>query len=131
MSAVTAKRSAAGSPDAPELLRAATRQLDKAASKGVIHANQAANRKSALAKQARSPSLQLVSVPSLRHLPVSLRLQREQLRVAPTARQQLLVAADLGRPAGLDVDDQIGHPHGRKSVRNQHRDRARRLPHSA
>ncbi len=45
---------AAGSPDAPELLRAATRQLDKAASKGVIHANQAANRKSALAKQAAS-----------------------------------------------------------------------------
>ena len=45
---------AAGSPDAPELLRAATRQLDKAASKGVIHANQAANRKSALAKQATS-----------------------------------------------------------------------------
>jgi small subunit ribosomal protein S20 len=35
-----------------ELLRAASRQLDKAASKGVIHANQAANRKSALAKRA-------------------------------------------------------------------------------
>ena len=47
-------RVAAGSPDAPELLRAAARQLDKAASKGVIHANQAANRKSALAKQAAS-----------------------------------------------------------------------------
>ncbi|HXO24099.1 MAG TPA: 30S ribosomal protein S20 [Streptosporangiaceae bacterium] len=31
-------------------LRAATRQLDKAASKGVIHKNQAANRKSAIAK---------------------------------------------------------------------------------
>ena len=44
----------AGSPDAPELLRAANRQLDKAASKGVIHANQAANRKSALAKRAAS-----------------------------------------------------------------------------
>ena len=29
---------------ASELLRSATRQLDKAASKGVIHANQAANR---------------------------------------------------------------------------------------
>jgi small subunit ribosomal protein S20 len=42
----------AGSPDAPELLRAVNRQLDKAASKGVIHANQAANRKSALAKRA-------------------------------------------------------------------------------
>ncbi|MER6944893.1 30S ribosomal protein S20 [Nonomuraea sp. NPDC000554] len=31
--------------------RAAARQLDKAASKGVIHKNQAANRKSAIAKQ--------------------------------------------------------------------------------
>jgi len=35
-------------------LRAASRQLDKAASKGVIHANQAANRKSAMAKKAES-----------------------------------------------------------------------------
>ncbi|MGI8335381.1 30S ribosomal protein S20 [Actinomadura scrupuli] len=33
-------------------LRNATRKLDKAASKGVIHKNQAANRKSAIAKQA-------------------------------------------------------------------------------
>ena len=32
-------------------LVAASRSLDKAASKGVIHANQAANRKSALAQQ--------------------------------------------------------------------------------
>lgn len=32
-------------------MRAASRQLDKAASKGVIHANQAANRKSAMAKR--------------------------------------------------------------------------------
>ena len=31
-------------------LRAASKQLDKAASKGVIHKNQAANRKSAIAK---------------------------------------------------------------------------------
>ena len=31
---------------------AASRELDKAASKGVIHANQAANRKSAMAKRA-------------------------------------------------------------------------------
>jgi len=35
-------------------LRAASRQLDKSASKGVIHANQAANRKSAMAKKAES-----------------------------------------------------------------------------
>ena len=32
-------------------MRAASRQLDKAASKGVIHKNQAANRKSAIAKR--------------------------------------------------------------------------------
>ena len=35
---------------AQELLRVATRKLDKAVSKGVIHKNQAANRKSAIAK---------------------------------------------------------------------------------
>ncbi|GAC1610397.1 MAG: hypothetical protein NVS3B26_16950 [Mycobacteriales bacterium] len=36
---------------ATELMKTASKQLDKAASKGVIHANQAANRKSALAKR--------------------------------------------------------------------------------
>ncbi|KAE8764513.1 30S ribosomal protein S20 [Georgenia thermotolerans] len=36
---------------ASEALKTAGRKLDKAASKGVIHANQAANRKSKLAKQ--------------------------------------------------------------------------------
>jgi len=35
-------------------MQTASRQLDKAASKGVIHANQAANRKSALAKRVAS-----------------------------------------------------------------------------
>jgi len=35
-------------------LRTAARQLDKAASKGVIHANQAANKKSAMAQRANS-----------------------------------------------------------------------------
>ena len=35
-----------------ELARVANRQLDKAASSGVIHKNQAANRKSAIAAQA-------------------------------------------------------------------------------
>jgi small subunit ribosomal protein S20 len=39
---------------ATELGRAANRQLDKAASKGVIHKNQAANRKSAISKTASS-----------------------------------------------------------------------------
>jgi small subunit ribosomal protein S20 len=39
---------------ATQLLQDASRQLDKAASKGVIHKNQAANRKSAMAKRAAS-----------------------------------------------------------------------------
>ena len=37
---------------AQELAKVATRQFDKAVSKGVIHKNQAANRKSAIAAQA-------------------------------------------------------------------------------
>ena len=37
-----------------ELLVVASKKLDKAASKGVIHKNQAANRKSAIAKRAAS-----------------------------------------------------------------------------
>lgn len=41
---------------AQEYARTASRQLDKAASKGVIHKNQAANRKSAIQKQAASLS---------------------------------------------------------------------------
>jgi small subunit ribosomal protein S20 len=36
------------------LLREATRRLDKAASKGIIHKNQAANRKSAITKRLSS-----------------------------------------------------------------------------
>ena len=35
-------------------LQTASRQLDKAASKGVIHANQAANKKSSMAQRANS-----------------------------------------------------------------------------
>ncbi|MEV4538179.1 30S ribosomal protein S20 [Asanoa sp. NPDC049518] len=45
--------SAAGETEkAAELMREASRKLDKAVSKGVIHKNQAANRKSAIAKKA-------------------------------------------------------------------------------
>ncbi|MGL4307175.1 MAG: 30S ribosomal protein S20 [Mycobacteriaceae bacterium] len=50
--AIRAFREAAAAGDkdkATELLAATSRKLDKAASKGVIHANQAANKKSALA----------------------------------------------------------------------------------
>ena len=43
---------AGDSAKAAEALQTASRELDKAASKGVIHANQAANKKSAMAKQA-------------------------------------------------------------------------------
>lgn len=51
--AIRAFRAAAADGDkdkAAELLVSTSRKLDKAASKGVIHKNQAANRKSALAK---------------------------------------------------------------------------------
>jgi small subunit ribosomal protein S20 len=40
--------------EAVELAHAASRKLDKAASAGVIHKNQAANKKSAIAKKAAS-----------------------------------------------------------------------------
>jgi small subunit ribosomal protein S20 len=44
---------AAGDKDkAQAAVKTATRKLDKAVSKGVLHENQAANRKSAIAKQA-------------------------------------------------------------------------------
>ena len=55
--AIRKAREAAAAGDvekATELQRAAARQLDKAASKGVIHKNQAANKKSALASQVAS-----------------------------------------------------------------------------
>ena len=55
--AVRSFREAADAGDreiADARLQTASRALDKAASKGVIHANQAANRKSALAKQVAS-----------------------------------------------------------------------------
>ena len=45
---------ATGSADAVALGHDAARKLDKAVSKGVIHKNQAANRKSAIAKKAAS-----------------------------------------------------------------------------
>ena len=53
--AIRSFREAAASGDADKAkaaAAAATRKLDKAASAGVIHKNQAANRKSSIAKQA-------------------------------------------------------------------------------
>jgi small subunit ribosomal protein S20 len=55
--AVKKFRTAADAGDAEAataLLKDASRELDKAASKGIIHKNQAANRKSALAKSLNS-----------------------------------------------------------------------------
>ena len=55
--AVRSFREAADAGDrdiADARLQAASRALDKAASKGVIHANQAANKKSAMAKRVAS-----------------------------------------------------------------------------
>jgi len=52
--AIRKYREAAAAGDtaaAATLMRDASKALDKAASKGVIHANQAANRKSAMAKR--------------------------------------------------------------------------------
>ena len=43
-----------GSEDAPELLRLALKRIDKAAAKGSIHKNQAANRKSRLMRGANA-----------------------------------------------------------------------------
>jgi len=54
-SAIRSFRQAADAGDADkarDLARAAGRKLDKAASKGVIHKNQAANKKSAISKRA-------------------------------------------------------------------------------
>jgi small subunit ribosomal protein S20 len=42
---------AAGTDDSAEALRMALKRLDKAATKGIIHKNQAANRKSKLMKR--------------------------------------------------------------------------------
>jgi small subunit ribosomal protein S20 len=56
-SAVRKFREAAEAGDADqarELARVASRKLDKAASKGVIHKNQAANKKSAIGKKVAS-----------------------------------------------------------------------------
>jgi small subunit ribosomal protein S20 len=58
--AVRKFREAADSGDtekAAELQRAAAKALDKAAGKGVIHRNQAANRKSAIARRVHSLSV--------------------------------------------------------------------------
>lgn len=48
---------ASGAEDAEERLRAALKRIDKAATKGVIHKNQAANKKSAMARAATKAGL--------------------------------------------------------------------------
>ncbi len=49
--AVRAATADAGSPESAEALRMAIKRLDKAATKGIIHKNQAANRKSKLVRR--------------------------------------------------------------------------------
>jgi len=51
-SAVSAAES--GAENSAEALRLAVKRIDKAAAKGVIHKNQAANRKSAIARRAEA-----------------------------------------------------------------------------
>jgi small subunit ribosomal protein S20 len=46
-----------GAEHSPEALRLAVKRIDKAAAKGVIHKNQAANRKSALMKRAAAAGI--------------------------------------------------------------------------
>jgi small subunit ribosomal protein S20 len=48
---VAAASAESGSEDAEQALRTAVKRLDKAAAKGVIHRNQAANRKSKLMRR--------------------------------------------------------------------------------
>ena len=50
--AVTAANGGAADAELSESLRQAVKRLDKAAAKGIIHKNQAANRKSAIASKA-------------------------------------------------------------------------------
>jgi small subunit ribosomal protein S20 len=50
------KAAESGSADSPEALRMAIKRIDKAAAKGMIHKNQAANRKSRLMKRVAATS---------------------------------------------------------------------------
>ena len=53
----TAVRAAeSGTTDSPDALRLAIKRIDKAAAKGIIHKNQAANRKSRLMKRVGATS---------------------------------------------------------------------------
>ncbi len=50
------KAAESGADDGPETLRMAIKRIDKAAAKGMIHKNQAANRKSRLMKRVAATS---------------------------------------------------------------------------
>jgi len=50
------KAAESGAEDGPEALRMAIKRIDKAAAKGMIHKNQAANRKSRLMKRVGATS---------------------------------------------------------------------------
>ena len=53
---VAVNAAAGGTEDAADALRTAIKRIDKAASKGIIHKNQAANRKSRLMKRVAATS---------------------------------------------------------------------------
>jgi small subunit ribosomal protein S20 len=50
------RTSGEGADESPEALRMAVKRIDKAAAKGIIHKNQAANRKSSLMKRVSAAS---------------------------------------------------------------------------
>src|SRR3546814_209756 len=58
-------------------------------------------------------------VPEVRRPAISLRLQREQVRLVAVDGDPLLVIAAPDDAAILDDDDLIGHAHGREAVRDE------------
>ena len=86
---------------AAETLRTASRKLDKAVSKGVLHKNTAANKKSGLAKK--------VSKIIREQGPKSVKsqIQGDELRVQSKSRDDLQATMALLKKADLDVDLQF------------------------
>ena len=105
-------REAGDAETATALLRDASRKLDKAVSKGVIHKNQAANRKSAIAKRVARcpPDLTLTAQPGLAPEP----RRRYGAGPVPRASQPCGRAADSSRPRSASARGRSGsRPAGR------------------
>ena len=111
----------AGDADkATQAMRAAYVKLDKAASKGVIHKNQAANRKSAIAKRVAAAQAGLTGCRSLRVPPARLRRRLSSLaaRCGPRRQATITVMRALQRVPGaraLALD--LGVRHRDRGVR--------------